>query len=1060
MLNSVIRHSVENRFLVVFAFVFVAIIGLYNFQHLPIDAVPDITNVQVQINTNSEGLSTLQVEKQITFPIETAMSGLPKLEQIRSISRFGFSQVTIVLEDGTDIYWARQLVSERLQQAREAIPSELGNPTLGPISSGLGEIFMWTLKATEEARKEDGTRYNLTDLRTFQDWIIKPQLLTVKGVTEINSIGGYEKQIHIEPYPEKLLSYHLTFQDVLKALKRNNAFAGGGYIEHRGEQYVIQASGLITEVETINSIPLRSINGFPIYIKDIADVHFGNELRSGAATLNGKEAVIGTAMMLIGENSRAVSLNLAKKLEEANKSLPAGLTAETIYDRTNLVNATIETVKRNLFEGAILVIAILFFILGNIKVALFVALSIPLSMLFAVTGMIQSKIGGNLLSLGAIDFGIIVDGSVVMAENIIRRFAKMQSKLGRVLSQKERISLAYESASEVAKPVLSGVSIIMIVYLPILSLTGIEGKMFVPMAKVVLLALLGSLIISFTLIPALIAIFLKGEVNRKEGKIVRFGKTYYEKALRKAFKYKKTVLGLAGGFLAFTSLLTLQLGSEFIPTLDEQDMALQSLRIPATSISQSVKMQKEVEKAVLSHKEIKSVFARIGTAEIATDPMPPGIADGYLMLKPRNNWPNPNKLKSDLIQEIEETVSNIPGNLYEFSQPIELRFNELISGVRSDIAVKIFGDDLSVLRNIAEQVETVLKNAQGASDVKTEQSSGLSTLQIKVDRKEVARYGLNVADVQDVVSLAIGGKKAGLFFEGDKRFDIVVRLPEGLREKLQVIQNLPIPLSNDKKSDLRTEAHNPDYDPMFVPLKLLADIKLVEGLNQVSREDTKRRIVVQANVRGRDMGSFVGEVSEKIDNEVNLPAGYWYKWGGQFENLEKAKNRLILVVPASLFLIFIILFSTFGSVKDSLLVFSGIPFALTGGVLALLARGIPFSISAGIGFIALSGVAVLDGVVMVSFIKQLLNEGKTVDQAVKEGALVRFRPVLMTSLVAALGLLPMAIATSTGAEVQKPLATVIVGGVISGLILTLLVLPTLCSMFYREASEADRTLKP
>lgn len=1047
MLNRIINFSVQNRFIVVIVFVFVAALGIYNFQRLPIDAVPDITNVQVQINTSSDGLSTLQVEKQVTFPIETAMSGLPKLEEIRSLSRFGFSQVTVVFEDGTDIYWARQLVSERLQQAKESIPPELGDPGLGPISSGLGEIFLWTIKAATDATKEDGSKYSLIDLRTIQDWIVKPQLLTVQGVTEVNSIGGFEKQIHIEPYPEKLLSYQMTFHDVLKALERNNAFAGGGYIEHRGEQYIIQASGLISKIEAINKIPLRTIDGVPIYIKDIADVHIGSELRTGAATYNGEEAVIGTAMMLIGENSRTVALQLSEVLKKVNKSLPKGITAIPIYDRTNLVNATISTVQKNLIEGALLVIAVLFFILGNIRVALFVAASIPLSMLFAVTGMVENKIGGNLMSLGAIDFGIIVDGSVVMAENIIRRFAEMQHQLGRVLNQKERIKLAYESASEVSKPVLSGVAIIMIVYLPILTLTGIEGKMFTPMSKVVLLALLGSLIISFTLIPALIALFLKGEVKEKEGKVVRFGKSFYEKVLNKALCYKKSVVCGAALFLFLVTLLSFQLGSEFVPALDEQDLALQSLRIPATSLSQSVKMQKKLEKAILTHDEIDRVFARIGTAEVATDPMPPGIADGYLIVKPRNEWSNPNKSKLTLISEIEETISNFPGNLFEFSQPIELRFNELISGVRSDVAVKIFGDDLSILKREAKKIESVLKEIPGANDVKTEQSSGLSTLQIDVDREQIARYGITIADVQDVISLAVGGKGAGLFFEGDKRFDIIVRLPEELREKIEVIKNLPIPLTTSQKEHSNSLKHNPGYGPKFIPLNLVANIKLVEGLNQVSRENTKRRIVVQANVRGRDIGTFVEEANQKIDNEIDLPSGYWYKWGGQFENLQKAKSRLLLVVPVSLLLIFLILFSTFGSFKDSILVFSGVPFALTGGVLALLIRGIPFSVSAGVGFIALSGVAVLDGIVMVSFIKHLLEEGKTIDEAVKEGALVRFRPVLMTSLVAALGLLPMALATSIGAEVQRPLATVVIGGVVSGLLLTLLVLPTLYRIF-------------
>jgi cobalt-zinc-cadmium resistance protein CzcA len=705
--------------------------------------------------------------------------------------------------------------------------------------------------------------------------------------------------------------------------------------------------------------------------------------------------------------------------------------------------------KKNLIEGAILVIVVLFLILGNFRVALFVALSIPLSMLLAATGMVHSRIDGNLLSLGAIDFGIIVDGSVVMAENIIRRFANEQHSLGRRLLKSERIALAYESASEVSTPVLSGVAIIMIVYFPILTLTGIEGKMFAPMSQVVLLALLGSLVISFTLIPALIALFLKGEVKETEGRFIQILKSAYESALDIALANGKKVVGSAVGFLIFVTSLSFFLGSEFVPALDERDIALQSLRIPATSVTQSVSMQKILEKAILKHPEIERVFSRVGTAEVATDPMPPGIADGYLIVKSRDYWPNPDKPKLQLITEIEETVNSFPGNQYEFSQPIELRFNELISGVRSDVAVKIFGDDLEVLRSSATKVEEILKSVDGASDVKVEQSSGLTTLQIDVNREKVARYGIDVADVQDVVSLAVGGKQAGLFFEGDKRFDIVVRLPEGLRENLEVIRNLPVPLPNTEDRTELSQNHNSTYEPNFIPLHLLAEIKLIAGLNQVSRENTKRRIVIQSNVRGRDLGSFVAEASQRIEEEAKIPSGYWYTWGGQFENLQKAKARLSIVVPVSLLLIFFILFSTFGSARDSLLIFSGVPFALTGGVIALLLRDIPFSISAGIGFIALSGVAVLDGVVMVSFIKQLLADGKPIQEAVKEGALVRFRPVVMTSLVAALGLLPMALATSTGAEVQRPLATVVIGGVTSGLLLTLLVLPVLYQMFYR-----------
>jgi len=1049
MLSNLIQFSIHNRFLVVLAFIFMSAIGVYNLKILPIDAVPDITNVQVQINTKADGLSTIQVEKQITFPIETSMSGLPKLEEIRSLSRFGFSQVTIIFKDGTDIFWARQLVNERLSQAKESIPDTSDEPKMGPISTGLGEIFLWSVTADETARKENGTKYNLTDLREIQDWIIKPQLLTVSGVTEINSIGGFEKQIHIEPYPEKLISYGMTFQEVLEAIERNNAFASGGFIEHRGEQYIVQASGLVSNLDTIRKISLRTVDGVPVYIENIANVHIGSSTRTGASTLDGEEAVIGTAMMLIGENSRTVSVHLAEALRKVNRSLPEGVSATPIYDRTKLVNQTIRTVRNNLFEGAILVIAVLFFILGNIRIALFVALSIPLSMLFAVTGMVKTGISGNLLSLGAIDFGIIVDGTIVMAENIIRRFAEAQKKAGAELSQQERFEIAFSSAREVAKPVLSGVGIIMIVYLPILTLQGIEGKMYVPMAQVVVLALLGSLLISFTLIPALIAIFLKNAVKEK-GTGVSIIKPYYSKALDFCLSHSQKTVGVALMIVLGTFLSALTLGSEFVPSLDEQDLAVQSLRIPATSISQSVAMQKEIEKDILTHPEIETTFARIGTAEIATDPMPPGIADGYLMVKPRNEWPNPSKSKLELISEIEDTLKKHPGNNYEFSQPIELRFNELISGVRSDVAVKIFGDDLETLLEKANEVKETIEKLEGAHDVKVEQTSGLTTLKIDINRDTIARYGIDLVDVQNVVALAVGGKDAGNFYEGDKRFDIVVRLPEELREKLDVIKSLPIPVPSKEKEIHNTGAHNASYDPHFVPLNLVADISLAEGLNQVSRENTKRRIVVQANVRGRDMGSFVAEANGILEQELKLPVGYWYKWGGQFENLIRAQQRLALVVPVSLLLIFVILFTTFQSVKDSLLIFSGVPFALTGGILALLIRDIPLSISAIIGFIALSGVAVLDGIVMVSFIKQLREQGVELNKAIKEGALVRFRPVLMTSLVAALGLLPMALATSIGAEVQRPLATVIVGGVTSGLVLTLLVLPCLYKISFKE----------
>lgn len=1055
MLGKIIQFSIRNRLLVVIASVFMGAYGAYNFTILPIDAVPDITNVQVQINTSVPALSPIEIEKRITFPIETAMSGLPFLEELRSISRYGLSQVTVVFEDGTDLFLARQLVGERLQNAKEALPPGLAEPAMGPISTGLGEIYMWSLDVVPGALKEDGTPYTAMDLRTIQDWIIRPQLLTVPGVTEVNSIGGFAKQFHVTPYPTKLLSHGLTFHDVLEALERNNSFSGGGYIEHRGEQYIVRTSGLLETLESIENVRLLTDEGIPLLVKDVAMVDLGKELRSGAATLNGKEAVVGTVMMLIGENSRTVAHAVDEEMKSINKTLPKGVVAKTVYSRTKLVDATIHTIEKNLTEGALLVIAILFAILGNLRVALFVALTIPLSMLFAVTGMVSNKVSGNLLSLGAIDFGIIVDGSVVMAENIIRRFANKQHALGRTLTKAERFQETFQSAKEVGPPVLSGVGIIMIVYLPILTLTGVEGKMFVPMAKVVLLALLGALILSFTFIPAMIALFLTGNVKEEDGRLISFVKKYYVKALDLSFDHKR----LAGAgvliILLLTGLLASRLGSEFIPSLDEQDFSVKALRIPATSVSESIKMQIELEKELLKIPEVDITFARIGTAEVATDPMPPSIADGYSIVKPRSEWPNPSKSKAQLIEEVEEVIEGVYGNAYEISQPIQLRVNELISGVRSDVGVKIFGDDLEVLLSKANEVGAVLNSIDGASDVKVEQVSGLPSLQIDIDNQALARYGLDVVDVQEIVSMAIGGREAGVVFEGDKRFDIVVRLPADIRQNISVIKQLPIPLRVEETEMSSEHIHSQDFSPKIVPLEEVAKVYVVEGANQVSRENAKRRIVVQANIRGRDMGSFVKEASTKIEQVVTLPPGYWYKWGGQFENLERAQKRLTVVVPVALLLIFIILFTTFNSVVDTLIVFSGIPFALTGGVVSLALRGIPFSISAGVGFIALSGVAVLNGVVMVSFIRQLLLEGIPLTEAVRKGAITRLRPVLMTALVASLGFIPMALSTGTGAEVQRPLATVVIGGIVSSTLLTLLVLPMLYSVFHRGSNGAE-----
>ena len=1050
MISKVIKFSVNNRLLIVLATLAMAVLGAYNFTRLPIDAVPDITNVQVQINTSVPALSPVEIEKRITFPIETAMSGLPKLSELRSISRYGLSQVTVVFEDSADLFLVRQLVGERLVEAKEALPPGLAEPSIGPISTGLGEIFMWAVEAAPGAKKADGTNYTPMDLRTIQDWIIRPQLLTVPGVTEVNSIGGFAKQFHVTPYPQKLVAHGLTFHDVLEALERNNSFAGGGYIEHQGEQYIVRTSGLIDSIDGLRNVRLLTRDGIPLFVKDVARVALGKELRTGAATLNGKEAVVGTTMMLIGENSRKVARAVAEEMERINKTLPEGVVAHTLYDRTRLVDATIRTVQNNLIEGAILVIVILFCILGNFKVALVIALSIPLSMLFAVTGMVTNRISGNLLSLGAIDFGIIVDGSVVMAENIIRRFSEKQQGLGRTLTRSERFEETFQAAKEVAPPVISGVGIIMIVFLPILTLTGIEGKMFVPMAKVVLLALLGALFLSFTFVPAMIALFLTGKVSEDEGKILGPIKRRYAAILDFTLRRRLVVAGSATFILIITGILAARLGSEFVPSLDEQDFAVQALRIPATSLSESIKMQQDVEVALLKFPEVEMTFARIGTAEVATDPMPPNIADGYVILKRKSEWPNPSKSRLDLIQEVEMALEELPGNAYEFSQPIQLRFNELISGVRSDVAIKIFGDELDVLLEKANEVSVLLNSVEGASDVKVEQVSGLPSLFVDINHKALVRYGLDVVDVQDVIAMALGGKEAGLIFEGDQRFDIVIRLPEELRQNVRLVNELPIPLPIAEFPEEGGHSHSQDYSPSIVPLKEVATVSIIEGANQVSRENAKRRIVVQANIRGRDMGSFVDEANRLIAGELNLPAGYWFKWGGQFENLTRAKTRLTIVVPVALLLIFIILFSTFNSIRDTLIVFSGVPFALTGGVVALFLRGIPFSISAGVGFIALSGVAVLNGVVMVSFIRDLLKEGEEIQRAVTRGALTRLRPVLATAITDALGFIPMAISSGVGAEVQRPLATVVIGGVISSTVLTLLVLPMLFSTFHKN----------
>lgn len=1054
MINRILDFSIHNRWLVIMVALAVGALGAWNFTRLPIDAVPDITNVQVQVNTMAPGYSPLEVEQRITFPLETAMGGLPKLEYTRSLSRYGLSQVTVVFKDGTDIYFARQLVNERIQQAKEKLPPGI-ETSMGPVSTGLGEIYMYAVEAKPDAKKPDGQPYTATDLRTIQDWIIKPQLRTVPGIVEVNTIGGYEKQFHVLPDPAKLMAYKLTFRDVMTALMSHNANVGAGYIERNGEQYLVRTPGQVNTIQEIRDIVVGSRGGVPIRIGDVAEVKEGTDLRTGAATLDGKESVIGTTMLLIGENSRTAAQRVAAKLDEIASSLPDGVVARAIYDRTRLVEATIWTVEKNLVEGALLVIVVLFLILGNFRAAFVTACVIPLAMLFTITGMVENRISANLMSLGAIDFGIIIDGAVIVVENCLRLLAEEQHRRSRLLTRTERFGTILGASQEVIKPSLFGTLIIGVVYLPILTLTGVEGKMFTPMAITVLLALTGAAILSMTAVPAAVALFVTGKVAEKENLFMRGAQRLYAPTLEQAIRLRFVIVGLAALLVAVSGVAASRMGGEFIPSLDEGDIAMHALRIPGTSLTQSVQMQEALEKAIKEFPEVKEVAAKIGTAEVATDPMPPNVADNFIMLKPRSEWPDPNRPKADLVAAMEKRVAEIPGNNYEFTQPIQMRFNELISGVRSDLGVKIFGDDLDTLLSIAAKVQAVVQSVPGAADVRTEQVSGLPMLTVKPNRAALARYGISLAELQEVVEIAVGGKDAGLVFEGDRRFDIVMRLPEHLRVDLDALSSLPIPVpaqpvgtgENARKTIVQTGIGT--VAP-YVPLSAVAAIEVAPGPNQISRENGKRRVVVTANVRDRDLGSFVTDVQREVAAKVKLPAGYWIGWGGQFEQLVAASERLAIVVPVALLLIFVLLCMSLNSVSDALLVFSGVPLALTGGVAALALRDIPLSISAGVGFIALSGVAVLNGLVIISFIQRLRRDGIPVGEAVREGAMKRLRPVLMTALVASLGFVPMAIATGPGAEVQRPLATVVIGGIISSTILTLVVLPALYALFNRD----------
>lgn len=1039
MIGKIIEGSIRRRWLVMAAVIGFVIFGIWQYHQLPIDAVPDITNVQVQINTSAPGYSPLEVEQRVTFAIETAMAGIPHLSYTRSTSAYALSQVTVVFDEGTDIYFARQRVAERLQEIKEQLPAGI-KAEMGPVSTGLGEIYLYTVNADKDARKKDGTSYTPLDLRAIQDWTIRPQLRQIPGVSEINSIGGFAKQYQVAPDPAKLLSFHITIAELITALETNNLNVGAGYIERNGEQYLVRVPGQLADENAIRHTVITTRDKVPVTVGDVAAVSIGKELRTGAATQGGHETVLGTAMMLIGENSRIVSQRVADKLQEINKTLPPGVSATPVYDRTVLVKNTITTVQKNLVEGAILVVVVVFLFLANMRAALIACAVIPLALFATFTGMVQGKVSGNLMSLGALDFGLIVDGALIIVENCMLRLGLAQHKKKRLLILSERLETVFHATREVFRPSLVSVIVIILVNLPIFALSGVEGKTFHPMAFAVVAALTGALVLSVTFVPAACAIFLSGQIQEKDNRIVAMAKRLYGPLLLRVLAARRTVVAGAAALVLLCGLAASQMGAEFIPSLEEGDIAIETARPVSTGIQTAVNMQLQLNRAIEKLPEVKNVFAKNGTAEVAVDLMPPGRSDTYVMLKPQKEWPDPAKSRATLLNEIVAAANTVPGTVYGFSQPIQLRFNELISGVRSDVALKIYGDDLDELSRQAAAAQRILSAIDGAEDVKTEQVSGLPLLTIEPDRLALSRYGLSVADMQDVISAALGGRETGVIYEGDARFPLEVRLPEHLRTDIEKLKKLPL--------------MRPDGN--YVPLNEVATIRLSEGPNQISRSNGKRYITVMANVRGRDLAGFVGDAQNAIDGQLKLPTGYYTEFGGTFEQLASASKRLGLLVPLALLLIVGLLVMTFGSVKDAILVFSGVPLALTGGIIALLLRGIPLSITAGVGFITLCGVSVLTGVVMVSCIRNRISDGMPLEKAITDGAMTRLRPILMIGLVASLGFLPMALNTGTGAEVQRPLATVVIGGIISATLLSLFVLPALYRMFHDDITQADK----
>jgi cobalt-zinc-cadmium resistance protein CzcA len=1063
MIAPIVNWAVQKRWLVLLLTAIAAVIGGVALYRLPIDAVPDITNNQVQINVRAPALSPELVEKQVAFPIETALAGIPGLENTRSLSRNGFAQITAVFDEPTDIYFARQQVGERMSGVAENLPDGV-NPEMGPISTGLGEVYMWTVRL--EHRKDDkhlpgepgmqpdgsyitpeGDRLtNDTDkatyLRTTQDWIVTPLLKNTKGLAGVDSIGGYVKQFQVVPDVQGLAALGLTLTDLGTALERNNTSVGGGFVDRNGEGLAVRSDALIRNSNELSRIVVATREGVPITLGQVATVKTGQAIRMGSASENGTEVVVGTAIMRIGENSRNVATSVADRLKAINASLPPDVIVQPVLDRTALVNSTIKTVARNLSEGALLVIVVLFALLGNFRAALIAAMVIPVTMLLTGFGMLRFGVSANLMSLGALDFGLIVDGAVIIVENALRRMADRQHHGGRLLTVQERLATVASAAREMIRPSVYGQAIIILVYVPLLTLTGVEGKTFVPMALTVIIALAFAFVLSLTAVPAAIAIWLSNRIDEKEGRIMGWLRKRYEPGLEKAIVRPTLTVGVGvGGFvLAIAAFMTL--GQVFLPQLDEGDLLIQALRIPATSVQQSQAMQVPIEKMMAKQPEVKFVFSKTGTAELASDPMPPNATDMFVILKPHSEWPNQSITKAQLIERLEKNLNQFPGNAYEITQPIQMRFNELIAGVRGDVAIKVFGDDFNSMNATAEKIAGVLRRTEGAADVKVEQTTGLPMLDIRVNRDAMSRLGVTAQDVQDTVTATLGGRESGMIFEGDRRFAVVIRLSDAQRADFNALQQVQLSAPGGQ----------------FVPLASVADIRIVDGPNQISRENGKRRVVVQANVRGRDISSVVGDAQAAIAKEVRLPAGAYLEWGGQFENLASARQRLQLVIPACFILILMLLYGALGSARDAAIVFTGVPLALVGGVLALFLRGMDFSISAAVGFIALSGIAVLNGLVMVSSIQELMRKGMDRAEAARAGAIQRLRPVVMTALVASLGFVPMALGTGAGAEVQKPLATVVIGGLISATLLTLFVLPTLYARWGRREMPLDENL--